>query len=104
MSTDLAIRSNHGAPLVRRTLNGPTMGTRYSAVFFAPEWTDTDALAAALSAAVNRVDRQMSTWKAKSDLNRLNRAPEGRLGTDPARTDHRIVGFAQNRTSLEGLV
>ena len=77
MSTDLAIRSNHGAPLVRRTLNGPTMGTRYSAVFFAPERTDTDALAAALFAAVDRVDRQMSTWKADSDLNRLNNAPVG---------------------------
>ena len=77
MSTDLAIRSNHGASLVRRTLNGPTMGTRYSAVFFAPEGTDTDALAAELFAAVDRVDRQMSTWKADSDLNRLNNSSVG---------------------------
>ena len=75
MSIDLAIRSSAGAPLVRRTLNGSTMGTRYSAVFFAPEGTDTEALAAALFAAVDRVDRQMSTWKANSDLNRLNNAP-----------------------------
>ena len=77
MSTDLAIRSNHGASLVRRTLNGPTMGTRYSAVFFAPERTDSDALAASLLEAVDRVDRQMSTWKTDSDLNRLNNAPVG---------------------------
>ena len=77
MSTDLAIRSSPAAPLVRRTLSGSTMGTRYSAVFFAPERTDTDALAAALFAAVDCVDRQMSTWKADSDLNRLNRAPVG---------------------------
>ena len=77
MSIDLAVRSNDGAPLVRRTLNGPTMGTRYSAVFFAPEGTDIDALAAALFGAVDRVDRQMSTWKAGSDLNRLNNSPVG---------------------------
>ena len=77
MSTDLAIRSNHGASLVRRTLNGPTMGTRYSAVFFAPERTDSGALAASLLEAVDRVDRQMSTWKTDSDLNRLNNAPVG---------------------------
>lgn len=78
MSTDLAIRSGNDAPLVRHALNGPTMGTRYSAVFFAPEGTDTEALAAALFEAVNRVDRQMSTWKADSDLNRLNAAHVGR--------------------------
>src|SRR5580765_6382684 len=77
MSTDLAVRSSHGAPLVRGTLNGPTMGTRYSAVFFAPKGTDTEALADALFAAVDCVDRQMSTWKADSDLNRLNNAPVG---------------------------
>jgi thiamine biosynthesis lipoprotein len=77
MSTDLAIRSGNRAPLVRGALNGPTMGTRYSAVFYAPENTDTKALAAAIFEAVDRVDRQMSTWKADSDLNRLNTAPVG---------------------------
>jgi thiamine biosynthesis lipoprotein len=77
MSTDLTYRSSNGAPLARRTLNGPTMGTRYSAAFFAPEDTDTEALATALFEAVDRVDRQMSTWKADSDLNRLNTAPVG---------------------------
>jgi FAD:protein FMN transferase len=77
MSTDLAIRSHSLAPLVRHALSGPTMSTRYSAVFFAPKSLNTDALAAALLAAVDRVDRQMSTWKAGSDLNRLNAAPVG---------------------------
>ena len=77
MSTDLAIRLGNAAPLVRHALSGPTMGTRYSAVFFAPEGTDTEALAAGLFEAVDRVDRQMSTWKADSDLNRLNAAPVG---------------------------
>ena len=64
-------------PLVRRTLNGSTMGTRYSAVFFASAEMDLAALAAALFAAVDQVDRQMSTWKPHSDLNRLNAAPVG---------------------------
>jgi thiamine biosynthesis lipoprotein len=46
-------------------------------VFFAPKGTDTEALADALFAAVDCVDRQISTWKADSDLNRLNTAPAG---------------------------
>ena len=77
MSIDLATRPRTGAPLVRHALNGPTMGTRYSATLFAPEGTDIKALDAALFAAVDRVDRQMSTWKPDSDLNRLNAAPVG---------------------------
>lgn len=58
----------------RRSLSGQTMGTRYSAVFFAPGDLDEAKLAAALQATLDRVDRQMSTWKPKSDLNRLNDA------------------------------
>jgi len=65
------------APMRRHALNGPTMGTRYAAVFFAPEGMAMEALAAALFAAVDRVDRQMSGWKPESDLNRLNAAPVG---------------------------
>ena len=52
------------------------MGTRYTAVFYAPGGTDTTAIAASLFAAVDKVDRQMSTWKPASDLCRLNAAPE----------------------------
>lgn len=61
----------------RRSLSGPTMGTRYSAVFFASGFLDEAKLAAALQATVNRVDRQMSTWNPESDLNRLNDAATG---------------------------
>jgi thiamine biosynthesis lipoprotein len=61
--------------LQRHALNGETMGTRYSAVFFAPADIDLGAIGAALFAAVDQVDRQMSTWKPDSDLNRLNAAP-----------------------------
>ena len=53
------------------------MGTRYSAVFYAAPGTDVDALNGELSAAVDCVDRQMSTWRADSDLNRLNASPVG---------------------------
>ncbi len=59
----------------RQSLNGATMGTRYSVVFYAPQSTDAEALAKDIYAAVDRVDRQMSTWKPNSDLNRLNSAP-----------------------------
>ncbi len=62
---------------VRRSVNGITMGTRYAAVFYAPETLCTDPLAEALFAAVDRVDRQMSNWKPELDLNRLNAAPVG---------------------------
>lgn len=60
----------------RIALNGPTMGTRWSAVFFA-QATPGPALAAALQAAVDEVDAVMSTWKPDSDLMRLNSAPVG---------------------------
>lgn len=68
--------STEPAP-VRVSLNGATMGTRYTALFHADAGMDTAPLAAALFAAVDRVDRQMSSWKPESDLNRLNAAPVG---------------------------
>lgn len=62
---------------VRHALNGPTMGTRWSALFFtAPEF-DASPIQAALQKAVDGVDAQMSTWKPDSDLMRLNRALVG---------------------------
>lgn len=61
--------------LQRHALSGETMGTRYSAVLFAGAGIDASAVGAALFAAVDKVDRQMSTWKSDSDLSRLNAAP-----------------------------
>lgn len=75
--------STEPAALVRHALNGPTMGTRYAAVFYAPDGMATDSLASALFEAVDRVDRQMSGWKPDSDLNRLNVAPVGDWVTLP---------------------
>ncbi|MBV5265466.1 FAD:protein FMN transferase [Pinisolibacter aquiterrae] len=64
-------------PSHRFALNGPTMGSRWSAVFFADAGFDSAGLAARLQAAVERVERQMSTWRPTSDLERLNAAPVG---------------------------
>ena len=59
----------------RYSLNGETMGSRYSAVFFAAPGADETDIAGHLFAAIDAVDRQMSSWKPDSDLNRLNEAP-----------------------------
>ena len=67
MSTDLK----------RVALNGAVMGTRWSAVFYAPEALALDPIHAALAQAVETVDRQMSTWRPDSDLMRLNAAEVG---------------------------
>ena len=60
--------------LQRYSLNGETMGGRYTAVFYAPGGIQTAAIGASLFAAVDKVDRQMSTWNPASDLCRLNAA------------------------------
>ncbi len=60
---------------VRQVFAGPTMGTRWSLVAFLPAEFDHSGLQAALQAAVDRVDAQMSTYKPESDLMRFNRAP-----------------------------
>lgn len=61
--------------LQRYSLNGATMGTRYSAIFYAPAGLDSSTLAAQLDAAVQQVDQQMSTYRPDSALNQLNAAP-----------------------------
>ncbi|MGR3527036.1 MAG: FAD:protein FMN transferase [Paracoccaceae bacterium] len=61
----------------RHALNGPTMGTRWQAIFHAEQGFDVQRLREALQAAVTEVDVQMSTWKPYSDLMRLNAAPAG---------------------------
>ena len=71
-------RGERLAPQLRRfTLAGPTMGSRYSAVFYTATAPDAAQLGAALQAAVDLVDSQMSTWKPDSDISKFNRAPVG---------------------------
>lgn len=59
----------------RIELHGPTMGTRWSVRCDTGAGVDAQALRADLAFAVDEVDRQMSPWKADSELSRLNRAP-----------------------------
>ncbi|EGF31554.1 Thiamin biosynthesis lipoprotein ApbE [Oxalobacteraceae bacterium IMCC9480] len=71
----MSIEKDGIASLQRYSCHGDTMGTHYSAVFFAGAGIDVAAINARLLAAVDQVDRQMSTWKPDSDLSRLNAAP-----------------------------
>lgn len=75
MSTEAA--SPTVGALQRYSLNGETMGTRYTALFYAAPGLDEAAINGRLLAVVDTVDRQMSTWKADSDLSRLNAAAVG---------------------------
>lgn len=68
----------------RHALNGPTMGTRWSALFHTDVGLDPGPVRAALQLAVAEVDARMSTWKPDSDLMRLNRAPGGAWVDIPA--------------------
>ncbi len=76
--------SKMSTDMPRIALNGPTMGTRWSALFFAPPGLDPAPVQAALQAAVDAVDAQMSTWKPDSDLMRLNASPVGEWRIMPA--------------------
>lgn len=69
--------SKTSTDLKRRALHGPTMGTRWSALFYATDGLDPKPIQDALQAAVDEVDAQMSTWKPDSDLMHLN---AGRVG------------------------
>jgi len=62
---------------VRHALNGPTMGTRYSAVFLAPADIDLSLVQRALQSAADAVDQQMSNWLPASDVSRFNMAAIG---------------------------
>jgi thiamine biosynthesis lipoprotein len=63
--------------LTRHALSGPTMGTRWSALFHMPTDFDPRPVEQALAEQTAKVDRQMSTWKPDSDLMRLNAAAPG---------------------------
>ena len=77
--------SKTSTELIRHALNGPTMGTRWSALFFAVPGFDTGPVQAALQQASDEVDAQMSTWNPDSDLMRHNACPVGEWITVPER-------------------
>ncbi len=64
----------------RLELRGPTMAAEWTAVCYAPA----PGLKAALAAAVEDVEQQMSHWRPGSDLNRLNAAAPGAWVALPA--------------------
>jgi thiamine biosynthesis lipoprotein len=85
---------------MRVALSGPTMGTRWSALFFAAPSLDTGKIEAALQAAVDDVDSQMSSWTPDSDLMRLNAAPVGDWVAVPERLLHVLsLGLEIGRAS-----
>lgn len=84
----------------RVALNGPTMGTRWQATFFAKPGLDPAPIRAALQGAVDEVDAQMSTWNAGSDLMRLNAAPVGEWVAVPDHLRHVLhLGLEIGRAS-----
>ncbi len=86
--------------MVRHARNGSTMGTRWSALFFAEPGFDTGAVQGALQAAADEVDAQMSTWKPDSDLMRLNAAPVGDWMAVPERLEQVLrLGLEIGRAS-----
>lgn len=72
MSIEILTKKLH-----RLTLNGPAMGSRWSAVFFAESGFDAETLRLALAQTVEGVEQEMSTWRRTSDLSRFNAAPVG---------------------------
>ncbi len=61
--------------LTRHVLNGPTMGTRWSAVFFAESDFDAGSFGMPCRKRSTRWDGLMSTWKPETALMRFNAAP-----------------------------
>lgn len=70
--------------LTRHALNGPTMGTRWSALFHAPKGFNPDPVHAAMGQAVKEVDTQMTTWNPTSALMRLNATAPDQWAAIPA--------------------
>lgn len=56
-------------------VTGETMGTIFSAIFFAEKQFDAATIANQLQTAITKVDQQMSNWKDDSDLTKFNKAP-----------------------------
>lgn len=64
-------------------LDGHTMGTTWSVHLALPPAVSAEELQRGIQAELDRVDRQMSTYKPQSALSRFNRAPGGSWHTLP---------------------
>ena len=86
--------------LTRHALNGPTMGTRWSALFHAPADFGPALAQMTMATVVDEVDGQMSPWKPDSDLNRLNEAAPGEwIDLPPQLMEVLSAGLAIGRAS-----
>lgn len=65
------------AGVTAHRLSGAAMGTSWSVQALAPQGVARDTLAALVQAKLDRVIREMSTWKADSGISRFNRAEAG---------------------------
>lgn len=70
--------SKMSTDLTKTTLNGPTMGTRWSVLFHASQSDPVEKIQTTCEKVVAEIDQQMSTWKPDSDLMRFNAAPVGK--------------------------
>ena len=94
MSTD---RQPH-----RITLNGATMGTRYSCVFHSARHDGHEVLGRRLHEAVTQVDAVMSNWQQTSDLCRLNGREPGLWCSVPASLIHVLDAALQIEAASNG--
>ena len=85
---------------IRHALNGPTMGTRWSALFYAVAGIDPKPVHNALQAEMDEIDAEMSIWKPDSALMLLNAGPAGDWIEVPARlADVLILALEIGRAS-----
>ncbi|WP_256662114.1 FAD:protein FMN transferase [Pseudomonas sp. F(2018)] len=82
---------------------GPTMGSHYSLKYVQAEGVPPrERLQAEVEGMLAEIDRQMSTWRADSDLSRFNRLPAGACMAMPESV-LQLVGFgAQLSAGSEG--
>lgn len=65
-------------------LSGPTMGSTYTIKYVATSTTPAaDAAGVAVQGILDEIDRQVSTYRADSDLSRFNQLPAGSCETMP---------------------
>lgn len=94
--------SKTSTDLRRFALSGPAMGSRWTALLYAPAETDAAALTDRLAAAVEAVEAQMSTWRADSDLMRLNAAPLRQWIAIPGDLAHVLAAALRIGRATEG--
>jgi thiamine biosynthesis lipoprotein len=82
---------------------GPTMGSRYSLKYVQAEGVPPrERLQAEVEGILVEIDRQMSTWRADSDLSRFNQLPAGACFAMPEPVLQLVRFGAQLSASSEG--